>query len=111
MAGEIERQVLLQQVHRAQLVGLPRLGELLERGIGAGDVGQMVLVVVQFHDLAGDMRFQRTVVVRQIGKDVVGHGSPHGSLSHKPCCHSFAGTTLLQLTASDQEGAPASHAR
>lgn len=35
----------------------------LEGGVEAGDIGLVVLGVVKLHDLAGDVRFERAVVV------------------------------------------------
>ena len=49
-------------------------GQLLQRLVGAGDVGGVVLVVVELHDLAGDVGLERGVVVGQVGKGVVSHG-------------------------------------
>ena len=45
-------------------------GELLERLVDAGDVGRVVLVVVQLDDLGRVVRLQRGVVVGQVGQRV-----------------------------------------
>ena len=52
---------------------LERLGEPVERGVGALDVGGVVLVVVQLHDPRGDVRLERAVVVAKLRKRVGGH--------------------------------------
>ena len=66
VATEVEREVLLVQVHGGEVVGVAGLGELLERGVGAGHVRRVVLVVVQLHDPARDVRLECRVVVGQI---------------------------------------------
>lgn len=71
--GEVEREVLLIEVHRRERVVGPRVGELFERGVGARHVALVVLGVVQLHDLAGDVRLERAVVVGQVRKRVVAH--------------------------------------
>ena len=50
--AEVEREVLLELVHVREVAGVARLGQLLERGVRAGDVRLVVLVMVQLHDLA-----------------------------------------------------------
>lgn len=47
--------------------------ELLERLVVVGDVGGVVLLVVQAHDLAGDGRLQRAVVVGEVRERERGH--------------------------------------
>lgn len=42
---------------------VPRLGHLLAEVVERADVGLVVLVVVQLHDLARDMGFERAVVI------------------------------------------------
>ncbi len=77
MAAEVEGEVLLVQVdHGGEGVGFAELGELVEGGVGAGDVGGVVLVVVELHDLAGDVGLESGVVVRQIGQRVDRHENP-----------------------------------
>ena len=49
------------------------LGQLLEGLVRAVYIRLVVLVVVQLHDLGGDMRLERTVVVWKIRKRVLGH--------------------------------------
>src|SRR5207249_2997526 len=63
--------------------------ELLERLVGGVDVLAVVLVVVQLHDLAADVRLERGVVVTQVGKNVAGHDDSvrtarRGRYSQKP---------------------------
>ena len=45
----------------------------VERGVRAGHVGLVVLVVVQLHDRAADVRLERRVVVGEFGEGVVSH--------------------------------------
>src|SRR5690606_20593292 len=54
--------------------------QLLERRVGAGDVRLVVLVMVEFHDLTGDVRLQRTIVVRQVRQRVLSHADSTPSL-------------------------------
>lgn len=70
VAGQVEGEVLLQQVDLAQVALLPGLRQLLQSVVGALDVGGVVLVVVQLHDLARDPRLQSGVVVGQFRKRV-----------------------------------------
>ena len=72
---EIERQVLLEQVDRRVVTRLARFFELLDRGVQAGNVVGMVLVMMQFHDLPGDVGIESPVVVGQFWKCVFGHHS------------------------------------
>ena len=48
------------------------LGEFLLGDVQICDVGVVVLRVMQLHDLSGDDRLQRVVVVRQVWKGVLG---------------------------------------
>ncbi|MPM48107.1 hypothetical protein SDC9_94829 [bioreactor metagenome] len=73
VAAQVEGEVLLQLVDDAEVALVPRVGQLLQGGVGALDVGGVVLVVVQLHDLRDDGRGQSVVVVREVGQ-LVGHG-------------------------------------
>jgi hypothetical protein len=74
VAAEVEREVLRQGT---DLVGVGAvfagLLQGVEGGVGAGDVGGVVLVVVQLHDLGGDVRLEGVVVVGEVGKLVHSH--------------------------------------
>ncbi len=74
MPGDVEREGLLQTDDGAEVTLVAGFGELVQRGVGAGDVGGMVLVVVKFEDLAADRRFKGCVVVGQVGQGVGRHG-------------------------------------
>ena len=50
---------------------LARLAQLLEGGVGAVDVGLVVLAVVQLEDLGREVRLERGVVVGQFGQFVL----------------------------------------
>ena len=70
MPGDVEREVLLQLVDGGEVALLARLGELLEGRVGAGDVGGVVLVVMQLEQPGRVVRLERRVVVGQVGKRV-----------------------------------------
>jgi hypothetical protein len=80
VTAKVEGEILLQSVDVAKRLPVPGFGKLLERGVDSLDISRMVLVVMQFHDLAGDVGFQGAVVVRKIGQFVGGHSSPLVSL-------------------------------
>jgi hypothetical protein len=73
VAAEVEGEVLLQSADGAEVAGFAGFGELFQGGVDAGDVGGVVFVVVEFHDLARDVGLQRCVVVGQIGKLIDSH--------------------------------------
>ncbi len=76
MAAQVEREVLLVQEDRCVVVVLASCGELLECGVGARDVGGVVLGVVKLVDLARDVRLEGGVIVIKIGQGVLGHVVP-----------------------------------
>ena len=76
VTGQVEREVLAQLVHGAEGVLHPGFRELLQRGVGTGHVGLVVLGVVEFHDLAGDVRLECAVVIAKIRQGVVSHDVP-----------------------------------
>jgi len=73
VATEVEGEVLLIQVDRREVAGLPSGSELVECRVGTVDVGLVVLVVVELHDLRTDVRLERRVVVGQLGQGVDSH--------------------------------------
>ncbi len=75
MAAKVEREGLLQARDGAEVVLVAGVGHLLERRVGAGDVGGVVLGVVQLHDFAGDRRREGSVVVVEVRQRVVSHSS------------------------------------
>src|SRR5699024_6473987 len=85
---EVERQILRELVHRREVTGLPRRRELLQRRVRTLHIGRMMLGVMQLHDLPGDRRSERPVVVVEIRKRVLRHG-----LSFRRCSSDDA-TTL-----------------
>lgn len=76
MAAEVEGQVLLVQEDRGVVVAGPRLFKLGHRIVDALDVGRVVLAVVDFVDLTGDVRLQGAVVVVQFRQGVLSHRIP-----------------------------------
>ena len=76
VAAQVEREVLLAQQNRCEILLGTCLLELGERIVGALDVGSVVFAVVKFVDLTRDMRLQRTVVPVQLGLRVFSHGIP-----------------------------------
>jgi len=73
VAAQIEGEVLLPQVDRAEVPRVAGGGQCLQGGVGPGDVGGVVLVVVELHDPPGDVRLKGGVVVGELGKRVHGH--------------------------------------
>jgi len=73
VAAEVEGEVLLEHVDGVECALLAGLGEARQCRVSAGDVRGVVLAVVQFHDLAGDVGLECSVVVRQVRECVVGH--------------------------------------
>jgi hypothetical protein len=71
--GEVEGERLLERADPGEVLLVARLAQPFERLVGALDVVGMVLVVVELHDLAGDVGLERGVVVAQIRKVVIGH--------------------------------------
>ena len=55
MAAQVEGIVLLELVDGAEVALVAGLGQLLQGSVGTLDVGGMVLVVVQLHDLGSDV--------------------------------------------------------
>lgn len=77
VAAQVEGEVLLVQVdHGGQGVRLAELGQLVEGRVGTGHVRGVMLVVVQFHDLAGNVRLESCVVVREFRQRVNRHEGP-----------------------------------
>jgi hypothetical protein len=79
VAGEVKRQVLLEHVDRAVVVGGSGLVELFERGVGARDMRGVVFVMVEFEDLGGVVGFEGRKVVGQLGQGVRRHQRCSGS--------------------------------
>jgi hypothetical protein len=79
VAAEVKGQVLLEFVDGSEVALLAGLGQLLQGGVGTLNVGVVVLVMVQFHDLARDVGLQCAVVVVEIGKGVNSHSSSCGT--------------------------------
>ena len=76
MPAQVEGQVLLVQEDRAVVVFGSCLFKLGNGIVHAFDVRGVVLAVMNFVDLTGDVRFQRCVVPVQIGQRVFGHVVP-----------------------------------
>ncbi len=73
VARDVEGERLLESHDGAEVVLVAGGGQLLERLVGAGDVGGVVLVVVELHDLSRHVGLEGAVVVGQIGERVIGH--------------------------------------
>ncbi len=67
VAGDVECKGFLEGCDLRKVALAARLVQLLERLIGAIDIGLVMLVVVQLHDAAGNVRLERTVVIGKIG--------------------------------------------
>ena len=98
MAAEVEGEVLLVEEDRGVVVLGPGLLELGHGGVDAGDIGGVVLAVVQLVDLAGDVRLQGAVVPIQIGQGVFSHVIPSSmwSIDRLDGCPRAAMRTRLQ---------------
>ena len=73
---EVEGQVLLVEEDGGVVAGRACLLQLGQRVVGALHIRRVVFAVVELVDLPGDVRFQRTVVVIQVGQGVFSHGVP-----------------------------------
>ena len=71
VATQVERQVLGELGDVAVCTVLACLFELLESCVSACNVCCVVLVVVQLHDLCGDVGLERRVVVGELGEGVL----------------------------------------
>ena len=89
VTAEVEGEVLLPQVHRGEVIGGAGGPELVQGGVGAGDVGGVVLVVVELHDPPGDVGLEGCVVVGKLGKCVQGHGACLSSVGSRVGCDRF----------------------
>src|SRR5581483_9684260 len=87
MARHVERQRPFQSRDAREIALAARLLQSRERLIRASDIGAVMFVVVQLHDLAGDVRLERTVVVRQVGQYVFIHSG--SSFSRSILTHAF----------------------
>lgn len=76
MAAEVEGQVLLVEEDRRVVTVGPRLVELADGVVDTLDVRRVVLAVVEFVDLPGDVGLQRSVVVIQVRQGVFSHEIP-----------------------------------
>ena len=73
VAAHVEGELLLERPDSGEIRLLTGVEELLDDLVGCVHVLAMMLVVVQLHDAAGDVRLEGAVVVGQIGQDVAGH--------------------------------------
>src|SRR5262249_31816102 len=73
VAGDVEGELVLERRDALEIALSAHLDQLLDAVVGRFHVGAVVLVVVELHDLPGEVRLQGAVVVRKIGKDVAGH--------------------------------------
>src|SRR5438105_9566304 len=74
VSGNVEGELVLERRNAVELAGAARLEQLLDALVGGVHVLAVVLVVVQLHEAAGEVRLQRAVVIAAIGKYVAGHG-------------------------------------
>src|SRR6267378_1315916 len=75
VSGSVQTQLArrLERRNAIELLLGPRLVEALEGRVGIFHVARVMLAMVQFHDLAGDVGLESAKVVRQIGELVLGH--------------------------------------
>ena len=74
MTRQVEGHVLLELVDGPEITGFASLAEFLEGGVRTRHVTGVVLAVMQFEDLGGEVRLERVVRVVQVGKGVRRHG-------------------------------------
>src|SRR3989442_3249700 len=70
MAGEMKGQVLLELVDGREIALVSSLGELLKGRVRARNVGGVMLVMMQLEQPRRVVRFERRVVIGQVGKRV-----------------------------------------
>ena len=56
---DVEGEALLQLIQRGEVLPFPRLRQPVERGVRSGDVGRVMLAVVQLENLARAVRLER----------------------------------------------------
>jgi len=78
VAGDVERQALLELPDMVEPFLAARLGELLQRLVGPFDVRRVMGPVVQLEQLARDVRLEGVVFVGQ-RRELVHGGVPRGS--------------------------------
>ncbi len=71
MATQVELEILGELGCGSGVTVGASLFHLFQRGVGTGDVGVVVLVVVQLHDLSRDVGLESSVVIREIGQRVL----------------------------------------
>src|SRR5512147_1207097 len=71
----MKSEVFLQLVDRLEVPLLACRSELLEGGVRAGDVGGVMLAMMQLKQPRGVMRLQRRVVVWQFRQFILLHGN------------------------------------
>jgi len=76
MPTQIERKVLLVDENGTVVVFFAGFGQFGQGVVGTLDVGRVVLAVVKFVDLPRNVRFQRPVVIVQVGQCVFGDEIP-----------------------------------
>src|SRR5437870_12451240 len=70
MAGEMKGEILLKLVDGREIALVSSLGELLKGRVRARNVGGVVLVMMQLEQPRRVVRFERRVVIGQVGKRV-----------------------------------------
>jgi len=73
VARDVERELVLESGDAGKVALVARFGKRFERLVRAVYIRLVVLVMVQLHDLCGDVRLESIVVVGKIRKRVLGH--------------------------------------
>src|SRR5450432_267568 len=73
VSGEVEGERLLQSAEAREVGLVAGLVEHLQGLVRLLHVGAVMLVVMELHDLGGDMGLQGGIVVVEVGQDVAGH--------------------------------------
>ena len=74
VAGDVEGERLLEADDRSEVTGRSGLVQLVECRVGAGNVGGVMLGVMELDDLRADGRLEVCVVVGEVGELVGRHG-------------------------------------
>ena len=73
VSAQVESEVLFELVNRGKVAGRAGFFELFQSRVRAVYIVGVVLVVVQLHDFAGDVRLQSSVIVGEFGEGVNRH--------------------------------------
>lgn len=70
MAGNIKRQRAFEHSDFREIIFLLRLMQFIQRLIRAVYIRSMMLIMMKLHNLTGNVRFQRAIIIRKVGQYV-----------------------------------------